>query len=275
MQGHKCDDRGALDVVRRADNRGLHDIQMRDQRGFDLGGADAVARNVENVVHAADDPVVAVLVSPAAITRHVVAVKQTKVRLLEALGVAADGARHAGPRRLEHEVALALAFDFLPPLADQAGNDAKARKGRGPGFHGHTGDGERRDHVAAGLGLPPGVCDGGSGAADDVVVPQPRVAVDGLADCAEDFEGGAGVFRDEFVAGALKGADSGRGGIQLGDVVAVGDVPEAAGVGVGWDALEEDLGGAVEEGPVSEVAVTGDPAAVCGAEEDVAGVVVK
>ena len=53
----------ALDVVREADHRGLGHRLVRDQRALDLGGAEPVARDVEHVVDAAGDPVVAVLVA--------------------------------------------------------------------------------------------------------------------------------------------------------------------------------------------------------------------
>ena len=62
---------GALDLVREADDRGLGDGLVRDQRALDLGGAQAVARDVEHVVDAAGDPVVAVLVAAAAVAGEV------------------------------------------------------------------------------------------------------------------------------------------------------------------------------------------------------------
>ena len=48
--------------------------------------------------------------------------------------------------------------------------------------------GQRRDHVAAGLGLPPGVDDRAAAAADGLVVPHPRFGIDRLADGAEDAQ---------------------------------------------------------------------------------------
>ena len=64
-------DRLALDLVRKADHRGLGDHGMGDQRAFDLGGADAVAGNVDHVVDAAGDPVIAVLVAAAAVAGEI------------------------------------------------------------------------------------------------------------------------------------------------------------------------------------------------------------
>ena len=50
------------------------------------------------------EPVVAILVSPAAIACEVVALEVLKVGLLEPLLVACQRAQHAGPRLLDHKV---------------------------------------------------------------------------------------------------------------------------------------------------------------------------
>jgi hypothetical protein len=44
---------------------------MQHQRRFDFGGAEAVTGNVDDVVHAAGDPVVAVLVAARAVAGEV------------------------------------------------------------------------------------------------------------------------------------------------------------------------------------------------------------
>jgi hypothetical protein len=54
-----------LDVVRIADDGGFRDLRVRDERAFDFGRAQAVAGDVEDVIDAAGDPVVAVLVAPS------------------------------------------------------------------------------------------------------------------------------------------------------------------------------------------------------------------
>ena len=56
-----------------ADNSSLADIVVEHERGLDLGGSDAVAAGVDDVVDAACDPVVPVLVASAAVTGEVVA----------------------------------------------------------------------------------------------------------------------------------------------------------------------------------------------------------
>ncbi len=76
LAGHQRDvgvDALALDVVRVADDRGLGDLRVGDERALDLGRAHAVAGDVDDVVDAAGDPVVAVGVAAAAVAGEVLA----------------------------------------------------------------------------------------------------------------------------------------------------------------------------------------------------------
>ena len=65
LERHEGGDRLARVLVCLADHRGLGDLLVRDDRRLDLGGRHAVARDVEHVVDAPDDPEVAVLVACA------------------------------------------------------------------------------------------------------------------------------------------------------------------------------------------------------------------
>ena len=49
-------DRLALDLVAASDDRGLGDLRVIDERALDFHRADAVARDVQHVVHAAEQP---------------------------------------------------------------------------------------------------------------------------------------------------------------------------------------------------------------------------
>src|SRR4051812_35551166 len=66
-------DAGALDVVRVADDGGFGDLGVADQGTLDLGGAEPVAGNVEHVVDAAGDPVIAVRVPAVAVAGEIFA----------------------------------------------------------------------------------------------------------------------------------------------------------------------------------------------------------
>src|SRR3546814_1080432 len=82
-----------------ADDGRLGDLCVGDQRALHLGGAHAVARDVDDVVDATGDPVVAVGVAPAAVTAEVLAGIGREVGLHEALMVAVDRAHLARPDR--------------------------------------------------------------------------------------------------------------------------------------------------------------------------------
>ena len=77
--------------------------------------------------------------------------------------------------------------DRLAVLGDDLGHDAGQRP-RGRAGHGRRGAGQGRDHDRAGLGLPPGIDDRAAPAADDLVVPHPRLGVDRLADGPQEPE---------------------------------------------------------------------------------------
>src|SRR5690606_30093295 len=62
-----------LNVVREADDGGLGGLGVRHQRALDLGGAHAVAGDVEHVVDPAGDPVVAVGIAAGAVAGDVLA----------------------------------------------------------------------------------------------------------------------------------------------------------------------------------------------------------
>src|SRR6266576_4558653 len=156
---------------------------MVHQRALHFHRADAVAGDVEHVVDAAEDPEVAVLIALGAVAREVQVLPFTPVDVTVALVVAPDGARHAGPRRRDGEIAAAD-LDALAFAVQQVGVDAgegnRPRAGLGDGDAG-----QRRDHDAARLRLPPRIHDGAALPADVLVIPHPRFRIDRLADAAE------------------------------------------------------------------------------------------
>ena len=152
----------ALDVVRRADHGGLRHLIVRHQRALDLGGAHAVAGDVDHVVDPAGDPVIAVGVAPAAVAGEILALVGGEIGLHEAVVVAVDRAHLAGPAVGDAQVALAGAVEHLAVGVDDLGPDAEEGPGRRAGLEpGRAG--QRRDQDAAGFGLPPSVDDRGSG----------------------------------------------------------------------------------------------------------------
>lgn len=104
----------ASELIVDTDDSRLADGMVLDERGFDFGGRQAVARDVDDVVDAAADPVVALGVAGGAVAGEVVALVDVEVGVHVALVGAPDGAAHGGPGLLEGEDAFdVVAVDFF------------------------------------------------------------------------------------------------------------------------------------------------------------------
>src|SRR5262249_22010769 len=147
----------------------------------------AVAGDVDDVVDAAGDPVIAVSVAAAAVAGEVLVRIGREIGFLEALVIAIDRAHLAGPAIGEDEVALAGAGQHLALGIDDLGLHAEEGARRGAGLQRGRAR-QRRDQDAAGLGLPPGVDDRAAALADDAVIPLPGFRIDRLADGAEQAQ---------------------------------------------------------------------------------------
>jgi len=87
-QGHIGVDPLPLDVVRITDDRSLGDLWMRDERALDLGGAEAVAGDIDDIVDAAGDPVEAVGIAPRSVTSEVKPLEGREIGFDKALVIA-------------------------------------------------------------------------------------------------------------------------------------------------------------------------------------------
>ena len=172
----------------RADDGRLGDRRVDDQRRLDLGGRDAVAGDVHHVVDAAEQPEVAVLVAAWRRRRRSTCRRNAPSR--------SPGSARGRPRCRAACPATARSARGSPPepsgtgwpwssttSAPMPGQRTRRRAGLGRGDAR-----QRRDHDRAGLGLPPGVDDRAAVAADVLVVPDPRLGVDRLADRAEQAQ---------------------------------------------------------------------------------------
>ena len=274
-QDDEGEDRLAGHVVLLADDRRLGDRLVVDQRRLDLGRRDPVAGDVHHVVDAAEEPEVAVEVLLRAVAREVHPREPAPVRLLVPLRVAVDAAQHRRPRPLEDE-------DSRRRRSARCCRRRRRRPRRCPGTG--TWHSPVSSSVTPGSGVimiwPVSVCHqvstiGRAVAADVLVVPQPRLGVDRLADRAEQPQRREVVACRERLALLHEGADRGRGAVQDRDLVVLDDLPPAIpGRRVGR-ALVQDAGRRVGERPVDDVAVAGDPADVGGAPVDVVGLDVE
>src|SRR5262249_29165497 len=97
--------------------------RMIDEGAFDLHRPDAVPGDVEHVVDAPQNPVVAVGVPFGAVAREVDPGPAAPVHLPVALVVAPDGTQHAGPRAGDRELTTADLHRFALTV-EQLGVDA-------------------------------------------------------------------------------------------------------------------------------------------------------
>src|SRR6266704_1426895 len=144
-----------------------------------------MAGDVNHVIHPAGDPIVAVLVSAAAVSSKEHTRVEREVGLDDALVIAIDGPHHPWPGKLETQVASnTVPAPLVPLLIDYARLHAKEGQGRRAGL-GFDRAGQRGNENPAGLGLPPGVHNRAALFADDAEIPMPLRALDWLTDCAE------------------------------------------------------------------------------------------
>ena len=249
-----------------ADDRRLSDRGILDEDRFQFGSADAVTGDVDHVVDAAGDPEVAVLVADGAVAREVIfTTPAVPIGIHVALFVAEDALRDAGPRLADGEDAV---VGLVAVLVEDGGVDAEeGQRGRAR-LRGRAAR-HRGDHVAAGLGLPPGVDDRAALGADVAVVPEPSFRVDRFADGAEEAQRGEVMLLHPFIAPLHEGADGGRRGVEDRDLVVLDDFPEAAEVRSVGRAFIHQHRGAIEQRTVDHVGVARDPTHVGRAPEEV------
>ena len=274
FEDHISVDRLTLDGVRVANDGALGHGRMRIDGVLNLGGAKAVTAHVDHVVDAADDAEHAVGVAPGPVAGEVLAFEGTEVDVAAPLVVAIGGADHGRPRAIDAEVALGLPFQDVAVAVHQHGADA----GQGiPGMgrlHGAVRS-EAADEDPAGLGLPPGIDQRTTAAANRVVVPLPSLLVDGLSHRSDDLERRQVVALCEAGLASHEGADGGGCGVELVDFELLAHLPESGGRRGCGHALKHDRGRPTEQRAVHDVAVAGDPADVGRAPIDVAGLILE
>ena len=117
-----------------ADDRGLGDFLMIDQRALDFHRADAMAGHVHHVVDPAEQPEITVLVALAAVAGKIFSRKAAPVSLHETVGIAVDRPHHRRPRFSQNQITAAAFGNRLAALIDDVGFDAGQRHGRRAGF---------------------------------------------------------------------------------------------------------------------------------------------
>ena len=267
-------DRFARDVVGAAHHCGFGHIGVGNQCRLDLHRAHAVATHIDDIIYAPHDGEVArVGVTHRCVARQIAAAQLgRKVAFGIALGIAPNGAEHAGPGPFDDQIATRAIRDFGAQfihhrrLHTRQRQGARARRER-------RGTRQRGDDMAAGFGLPKGVDDRAAALADFGVVPHPSLGVDRLADRAQDSQ--ARQIKVPRVRGRIlrvgfdQGADRGRRGVEHANAVALNHLPKAPRIGVGRYALKNHLRRAHAQRAIGHIGVAGDPAYVCRAPKHI------
>ena len=97
FEGDEGGDGLSFHLVGAADDGGFRDFWVSDERGFDLHGAEAVAADVDDVVDAAHEPEVPVLIAPCAVAGEVAAGDLAPIGGEEARVIAVDGSGGGRP----------------------------------------------------------------------------------------------------------------------------------------------------------------------------------
>ncbi|CCJ99693.1 hypothetical protein BN130_2403 [Cronobacter malonaticus 507] len=134
---------------------------------------------------------------------------------------------------------------------------------------------QRRNHEAAGFGLPPGVDHRAFFIADFLPVPLPRFRVNRLADGTENAQRRTVSPVDSLVAFRHQRANGRRRGIENIHLVLIHHLRHTVGGGPVRHAFKHQRGGAAGERPVEQIAVASHPAHIGGAPVDIARMVVK
>ena len=123
-----------LDVVRKSDNGSFRDPRMGDQGALDLGGAEAMTGDVDDVVDPPGQPVEPVLIPPGAVAGEVQPGEMGEIGLDEPRVIAEDRAHDPRPSLRDTKISFTGTVDDLAVIVDDNRLDAKERPRRRAGF---------------------------------------------------------------------------------------------------------------------------------------------
>ena len=262
-------DHVAAQLVRNADTGGLGHVRVADERAFDFGGTEPVAADFDDIVHAANDPEVAVIVAACAVACKVPALlgEFRPVLFDIAIGVSPDCTGHTRPGPLDDEIAVLVRLAGGAIFAYDFGFDCGERQGGAARFEGDNWCG--CDHEAAGFRLPPGVHNRAVFATDHTVVPAPCFRVYRFSYASKEAQARQVVLFGPGIAEAHQAANGGWRRVQDSNAVVLDEFPVTIGVGIVGGAFIHEAGGAEDERRVDDVTMSGNPAGVGGAPPEV------
>src|SRR5215467_15388019 len=271
----------AFHFVHRRNHGGFGHFGNGEAGGFNFFGAEAVAGHVDDVIHAAENAIVAVggkhgavcgIIRPVApiFAFRILAVLRV-ILTHETLGVAPDGLHNSRPGVADADVSggARASFDLFSILVPNHGINSQRRRPGAAGFH-RVYRRFGRAEKAARFGLPPGVHNHSLAFADYVVIPLPDFGFDGLANSGHVLEVVV-VFFGFVRAGFAQHANGRRRSVEDIDVEPLRDAPRTANIRELRDAFVENAGGGQRKRAENNVGMSGDPADVRHAPVDVFG----
>src|ERR1044072_761663 len=190
--------------------------------------------DVDDIVDAAHDPKVTVLVAPGAVAGKIDIFNLRPVLFPVSFVVAPDRAQHRGPGTLDYQIAAFVRAHRFAVARHHVDFNSREGLSRSAGF-GWSGAGQRRDHDCAGLRLPPRVDNRTDAAPDDPVIPHPRFRIDWLADGAQQAQARKVVLQRPLLAPLNERADGRRRRVENVDAMSFDEVPKAIRLGMGLD----------------------------------------
>src|SRR5271165_5526662 len=272
----------AFDFVHHRHYRRFCHLGNRQARRLDFLCAQAVPGYVDYVIHASQDPEIAVHGQHGSVRREIRPVMPVlAVAILAVFSVILlDEARAITPNGL-HDPWPGIANADVPCLprtgghilshfVDDGGVDARhpwARASRLHRIQGRLGAAEE----ASVFGLPPCVHNHCLTFANRFVIPAPNLWLDGFSHRGHVLEM-IFVLGGFIVTGFAQHTDGRGRGVEDVDIQALGDSPYPAGVGVGRDTFVDDAGGGQGQRSINNKRVAGNPADVGHAPVHIFGV---
>ena len=233
-----------------------------------------MARYVQNVVHAAGDPEVAIFIATSAVAAEIHIFEGGEVGLFKALVVAEQGSRLSRPGVGDGQVTFGRALQRSAFIVDQHRLHAEERTRGGTRFQ-LNGARQRSNHEATGFSLPPGIHHRTFLVANLLPVPLPGFRVNRLADRAQNTQRRAiGAF-DGLIAFRHQRTDRRRRGVENIDLVLIDDLTHPRRRRPVRHPFKHQRGGAAGQRAVQQIAVAGHPAYVGSTPVDVARMVVE
>ena len=192
--------------------------------------------DIKHIVNPADNPKITVRITPRTVASQITAFEFTPVLFSISLSVAVNRPQHRRPRFPYDQFPSDIGANLFAALVYHRGINAKERQRCAPRL-GRNCAGQRSDQDRAGLGLPPGVDDGTTSAANGFGIPHPRFRIDRLTHRSKKSQGGEVVLFHPIVTPSNERPNRGGSGIKNGDAIIFNDSPKSIGLGPGRCAL--------------------------------------